>query len=722
MANNTITQFPTGASSYKVTFEYLARPFVVITLMDTTKANKNKVLKAGEDYTFTNSTTVVLSTSWQGYDVVQIHRYTDTDLVVDFRDGSVLTAGDLTSSELQAIHIAEEGRDLVSGYIEPAVSAIEDGIEAVKDDMEETKRIHDDTVKAISEAGDASTLVRLALEDGASLIGGSILVVPDFKDVPRIKPKDGQHVRTLSYNGPVTTDWLWYKSEPVSETRYYVPCGDGWLVYLGEIFDFCKVGLMQSSTYTFESAWFNTKLLRKGFRNKRYSTFIISKPAKYFIVSSVNPCRDNFSFHIPRGVKIVGHYHDKREPLTWTQQSGGMFDITPRVDPDSGDFTVLTEFFEDITIYLDGDVSSIYDPDNNTPHTNNNNCFGMHHVRRVYVIGTGGVSTSDHRGINYDGDCEDCFVDIGYVKDTADESLCMGVNAGTYGSIKVGLISGLGNVAGRHGLQLGVRVSGSVTGGLTTGGHVKVDIGRYMWNGKTKYPVVGAYGTKTCDVTMGVCTGSIHVIRWANSESVSLKGGTYYRTDSLVARAYQGTGIHKTSHIEGVRAGDIELYTALLTEAAVSKQVKSTIVNCDFSKANPNFTLYYDLVTSNTPSRYPELEQYEDNQLPDGFVGRTWSPITGYASGNLVRSGATTVSLDPATLKYIAPIVEVVAYEGSTNSSVMFSFDMRQRMATSSSLVHRVRDKFITSSVANKVVSLTCDSGVSLQIVQIRGI
>lgn len=127
MANTTLTQFPAGQPQYKINFDYLARAFVVVTLIDSANPAKNKVLTVTNDYRFLNPTTIEILASQTGFDIIQIHRFTSTDLMVEFRDGSVLTANDLTNSELQAIHIAEEGRDQSTGlakqYADQSVAA-----------------------------------------------------------------------------------------------------------------------------------------------------------------------------------------------------------------------------------------------------------------------------------------------------------------------------------------------------------------------------------------------------------------------------------------------------------------------------------------------------------------------------------------------------------------------------------------------------------------------
>lgn len=127
MANTTITQFPAGQSRYRINFDYLARSFVVVTLIDSDNASNNKVLTVGNDYRFLDATNIEVIASQTGFDLLQIHRFTSTELLVSFRDGSVLTASNLTTSELQAIHIAEEGRDQTTGlakqYADQSVAA-----------------------------------------------------------------------------------------------------------------------------------------------------------------------------------------------------------------------------------------------------------------------------------------------------------------------------------------------------------------------------------------------------------------------------------------------------------------------------------------------------------------------------------------------------------------------------------------------------------------------
>lgn len=102
---------------FEIPFEYLARKFVVITLIGTDR----KVLTLGTDYRFTQRTIITTTQSWgpaQGYTLLEIRRLTSaTERLVDFSDGSVLRAYDLNISNVQSLHIAEEGRDIATDTI-----------------------------------------------------------------------------------------------------------------------------------------------------------------------------------------------------------------------------------------------------------------------------------------------------------------------------------------------------------------------------------------------------------------------------------------------------------------------------------------------------------------------------------------------------------------------------------------------------------------------------
>lgn len=159
---STITQFPSGNTQYRIEFDYLARTFIVVTLVNSSNPTLNRVLEVGRDYRFLNPTMIEMLVDQSGFDIVRIHRQTGTDLVVDFRNGSVLTASDLTNAELQAIHIAEEGRDQTVDLAKEYADAAGSSAGNAKDSEDEARRI----AANIKASGQISYITRRSFEKG----------------------------------------------------------------------------------------------------------------------------------------------------------------------------------------------------------------------------------------------------------------------------------------------------------------------------------------------------------------------------------------------------------------------------------------------------------------------------------------------------------------------------------------------------------------------------
>lgn len=102
---------------FNIPFEYLARKFVVVTLIGVDR----KVLRLNQDYRFATRTTISTTLAWgpaTGYEKIEIRRYTSaTERLVDFTDGSILRAYDLNVAQVQTLHVAEEARDLTADTI-----------------------------------------------------------------------------------------------------------------------------------------------------------------------------------------------------------------------------------------------------------------------------------------------------------------------------------------------------------------------------------------------------------------------------------------------------------------------------------------------------------------------------------------------------------------------------------------------------------------------------
>ena len=194
MANNTVNQFPISPSGqYAINFDYLAKKFIVVTLINSNGILDNKELTYGTDYTIPEATQIQLDPTLDttGYDIVQVNRFTSTELLVDFRDGSVLTAKGLTTSELQAIHIAEEGRDVVAREVQPIV----DGINQL---MGKAVRVADKEIPALDDAAGRAGKI-IAFDSN----GDPALVLPGTGDASDVmlelkKPTGAGNIGTTS--------------------------------------------------------------------------------------------------------------------------------------------------------------------------------------------------------------------------------------------------------------------------------------------------------------------------------------------------------------------------------------------------------------------------------------------------------------------------------------------------------------------------------------------
>lgn len=121
MANviKTVYTYPLDGSTtdFTIPFEYLARKFVVVTLI----GQDRKELTVVTDYRFATRTTISLTRAWgpaDNYQQLEIRRYTSaTERLVDFSDGSILRAMDLNVAQVQTLHVAEEARDLTADTI-----------------------------------------------------------------------------------------------------------------------------------------------------------------------------------------------------------------------------------------------------------------------------------------------------------------------------------------------------------------------------------------------------------------------------------------------------------------------------------------------------------------------------------------------------------------------------------------------------------------------------
>lgn len=108
-------------TDFTVPFDYLKKSFVIVRLgtgTTTTTLTGGDYGDTGSDYYFLDKTTIRLKVAPASGESLTIRRHTSaTERVVTFKDASILKATDLDTSQMQALHIAEEGRDAINDAI-----------------------------------------------------------------------------------------------------------------------------------------------------------------------------------------------------------------------------------------------------------------------------------------------------------------------------------------------------------------------------------------------------------------------------------------------------------------------------------------------------------------------------------------------------------------------------------------------------------------------------
>lgn len=105
-------------TDFTIPFDYLKKSFVTVRLGMVTTLTGGDYGDTGSDYYFLDKTTIRLKVAPASGESLTIRRHTSaTERVVTFKDASILKATDLDTSQMQAFHIAEEGRDAINDAI-----------------------------------------------------------------------------------------------------------------------------------------------------------------------------------------------------------------------------------------------------------------------------------------------------------------------------------------------------------------------------------------------------------------------------------------------------------------------------------------------------------------------------------------------------------------------------------------------------------------------------
>lgn len=206
-----------GRTKFPVNFEYLARRFVTVTLVGETSLP----LVLNVDFRFISKTEIETTVPRESgaFQTIEVRRVTSsTDRLVNFTDGSILRSQDLNVSQIQAIHIAEEGRDVSDNAIlnngirwnalglpilnmaDPVSPMDAVNLRALLDKLERTLRVADG--KSLTELPDVRANKLLGFDSNGNPValipsaGSSLELELKLKD-----PTDGAHLSAYRNSG-----------------------------------------------------------------------------------------------------------------------------------------------------------------------------------------------------------------------------------------------------------------------------------------------------------------------------------------------------------------------------------------------------------------------------------------------------------------------------------------------------------------------------------------
>lgn len=456
--------------------------------------------------------------------------------------------------------------------------------------------------------GDASLRWMLSQNDGAVLVGGAIVECSTVFQAQAITGlTEGRKIRTYYYNVPVISDWKFTTTEPTGST-FYINAYGGYLILLTP--NFASAGIIEGDYVPLNSAN-NRNVIQKLVRDTRFSKFSFGCVGKFYVLGSIHPQRDDIEILHESGVTLIGRYDDPSvTPDEMGLNSGGMWSFAHFLNPDATVWDdanyVVTATMKNVTYLLNGKIGTEFNSTHSKLH--NNNPIGFFKCENCSVIGTGGVISSDHRGLNVDGAGDNCRFDIGYITGTSNNPLQMKISSERYSSVKVGAV-------------YGIKFDGGQTKAVAwcSGGKVDVEIGNFRWDGVNK-PIL-AYGNNCQEINLraGIISGASHLIRQYNTPVARIRGAWINNTPELINKAEDVglAGVSKISEIRGVYALDNTLVSAFFDETKRATQDQVIIVDNDFRLASTSFLYFKGKTSAGTPRMWDVRNNIDPNGLID---------------------------------------------------------------------------------------------------------
>lgn len=483
-----------------------------------------------------------------------------------------------------------------------------------------------------------------------------------FESVAEMKASDvipGRMYRTKGYYSPNDGGWAEYFAVPVGGAS---PDGYGdHLAANGVILQLMsnptdlRHGVKLNSAYVPAEARNNRNALQAMMRNARWSHTECRASGKYYLLGSVNIGRDNIQLHIHKGCFIRGRYSDPSIPTP--DQAGHMLGFAHFFDPDNGDFipfasgdTRVNAPIKNVTVILDGDVSTEY----NAVHTNkyNNNAIGFLKGVDCRVVGSGGVSESDHRGIIFDGvdtnapggsdnrgGSVNCHIDVSYINNCVDNpaAIVADINTPSLNTITIG--------------RVGVMKSGGYNDPIVVNVFNEADfvvkIGSFIGDNVVKPALVVARNARSVKVRVGLCNGAKSLLYSDLTLDNDVECEEIYNTPLGLVRAGSVSGKCRTMRLAGVKATDSNFAMAYSSQNNTGPFLRLSLTDNNFASVANSFQLF----GGKNSTALPRISDIRDNILPD--------TLTTITELNMLPSGfkvvPITVNSTSETVNYKAP-------------------------------------------------------------------
>ncbi|WP_449541002.1 hypothetical protein [Enterobacter ludwigii] len=574
-------------------------------------------------------------------------------------------------------------------------------------------------------SGSASdVLIQLAAESGASLVGGAIQVFTNVAAMKAFAVKAGRVYYTKGYYTDNDGGGAYY----IGTTSGSTPDGYGdhvasngvFLLLISQPTDL-RYGVKVVSTYDPATAWNNRNALQTMLRNQRFSYFVFGATGTYYVLGSIHPLRDYITIHHQAGCKIIGRYDDPSIPNSIVSQAGGMMGFAHFFDPDNGDFipwrdgdTRINKPTIGVKYILDGDISTEY----NAIHTNkyNNNCIGFLKGHDCEVTGSGGVSASDHRGVNFDGiktnapngadntgGSINCHIDISYCDNVVDNPVMI---IGDYTTPSLCTIN-----VGRVGKMITGGYNQPIVARVADGFDFRVTIGSFIGDNVIKPTFVGAYNCRSVDVEADYVNGASRLLYQYETLDSDVVVNEVYNTPVGITRAGTAANAMRSAKLHDIDATDSNFVIAYDAQVNTDAFTSLDITRNNFAYVGSTFRYYNNKQTAGLPVRL----NIRDNIPPLG--GMTVVELNYYPTGmtgNLVTVGATTGTVNFKSPDWNYTKMTVIAQASGVYGQC--TIDLRTRALTAQAVAFSAGSITVNTTITgNNILNLSLSAGAAFQ-------